>query len=523
LSRILDDSRAWFRRLTFRARTAVVVLAVLALAGISFGVYLPVNDLLNAPCMRNGATEVTHQGQNKECIGITDGSYHFDPALADVESQILKENQQIRQEHAKNYVSVVLLLPISANQGSIMSMANAVEQVRGAFTAQHYANRNSVEGIAPYIQLLVGSDGYQANESGAAATIIQNASGRQHIAAVSGMGLSLAGTQDAVLRLTSHQIPVFGATLTSTTYDNIKDFIRVSPSNSDNAAVALRYVEPTFQRAVLVEDGNALDSYDATLVSGFAKFNDPKTHHQIVGKETYDTTDRDRPDQSKQSQKEAEDQVNTRISQMAVNICADQPAVVLFAGRGQDLGALLHTFSTTCLDKSITIISGDDVTNLPNTRQLRSDLAGKVTVEYAGVAHPHEWDTAHQPPTQAESLGLQGFRTFDIAFQQLFHGAPLTDGNTMMAYDATLTGISAIRLTEQKQPGADAVASELGALHGAHKVLGASGPLEFTADYRTSDNGSNPVGKAIPIVRLGTDGNPQVLTVEWPSAAPRVR
>jgi ABC-type branched-subunit amino acid transport system substrate-binding protein len=208
---------------------------------------------------------------------------------------------------------------------------------------------------------------------------------------------------------------------------------------------------------------------------------------------------------------------------MAVNICADQPAVVLFAGRGQDLGALLHTFSTTCLDKSITIISGDDVTNLPNTAQLRSDLAGKVTVEYAGVAHPQEWNVTQKPPTQAESQGAQGFRTFNNAFQQLFHGASLTDGNTMMAYDATLTSVSAIRLTELKQPGADAVANELGALHDAHKVLGASGPLEFTADYTTSDNGSDPVGKAIPIVRLGPDGNPQVLTVEWPSTAPRLK
>lgn len=510
-----------FPRLTVRAKSLVVAVCVLALGAIGFGIYLPVHAALHRPCMRKGATVVTHQGANGECVGITDGSFVFDSRLRDVEQKVRQENRRVVGEHAKNYVSVVLLLPISADKGSILSMDNAVEQVEGAYTAQHYANRDNVEGITPYIQLLIGSDGYQADEWQPATSVIEHASDR-HIAAVSGLGLSLGGTESAIRELTAGSIPAFGATLTSDSYDNIKGFVRVSPSNVDNVAAALSYVERQYSRAVLVEDGNTDDSYDSTLVSGFRKFS-AIAGHKIVGVQSYDTSELDKKGLSASARAQITTEIATRISQMTVDICAEQPAVVLFAGRGQQLGVLLHAFSNTCLDKQIRIVSGDDVTNLPDSPQLRRDLAGHVAVEYAGVAHPAEWTVPHDAKTaSAAAEGAQGFHTFDTAFQQLFPGGYLTDGNAMMAYDATLTATTAIRLTEQQQPRSDAVVNELGALQGAHKVLGASGPIQFTANYQTSHTGSNPVGKPIPIVRLSSDGNPRVLAVTWPAQAPPV-
>ncbi|CAG7641026.1 ABC transporter substrate-binding protein [Actinacidiphila bryophytorum] len=515
--------RAYVGHLPVGARRLLAVVCVLALAAVGYGVYVPVDHLLNKPCMRKGATAVVHHGSNGECVGITDGSYVFHPTLRDAEEAIRKENRDVLDHHATNYVSVVLMLPISADKGSILSMPNALEQLQGAFTAQHYANRNNVEGITPYVQLLIGSDGYQANAwQSAVSTIVGDHS--RHIAAVTGFGLSLAGTESAIKELTAHSIPAFGATLTSDNYDNIKGFVRASPSNVDNMAAALSYVESDYKRAVLVEDGNADDSYDVTLVSGFRKFS-AIPGHRIVGVEPYDTSERDRDGQSAEERRRHQTEVATRISQMTTNICAAQPAVVLFAGRGQDLGVLVHAFSNTCLDKQIRIVSGDDVTNLPDSEQLRQDLRGHVTVDYAGVAHPGEWsDSAghDQAHAAAAAEGAQGFRIFDTAFHQLFPRGYLGDGNAMMAYDATLTATAAIRLTEQQQPQPDAVVNELGALQGAHKVLGASGPIQFTANYQTSRTGSNPVAKPIPIIRLTPQGNPRVLTVKWPDEAPPV-
>lgn len=522
MSRLLRYLRQWYPNLPLGAKLAVVVVGVLPLVALGLGVSSYIESRQNPPCLRKGATDVTHQGANRECVGITDGSYVFDSRLGQVEAAVRAENRRVTKDHPDDYVSVVLLLPISADNGSIMSMANAVEQVRGAYTAQRYANRANVEGISPYIQLLIGSDGYQANQWQPAVTTIEKAATRHHIAAVSGLGLSLDGTARAVAELTSHDFPVFGATITSDTYSNIKNFVRVSPSNEDNMSAALSYVQGDHKRAILVEDGNAGDSYDATLVSGFKKFAGIPGH-QIVGVEPYDTTRRDQAG-SQAERTEAANEVATRISQMTGDICTQQPAVVLFAGRGQDLGVLLHAFSNTCLDKPITIVSGDDVTNLPDSARLRQDLAGHVTVEYAGVAHPDEWTApSHDPRTaRSEADGARGYAAFTHQFQPLFPGAPLTDGNTMMAYDATLTAISAVRLAEQRAPRPDAVAGELGALQGVHQVLGASGPIRFTANYQTSRTGSNPVGKAIPILRLRKDGTSQVITVTWPTQAPAV-
>ncbi|MFI0937593.1 ABC transporter substrate-binding protein [Streptomyces sp. NPDC021020] len=524
MPRPIAFARRYVAHLPVAARRFLAAVSVLALAAVAYGVYVPVDHWLNKPCMRKGATSVTHHGSGGECVGVTDGAYLFHPSLKPAEDAIRAENEQVRKAYPADYVSVVLLLPISADKGSILSMPNALEQLQGAYAAQHYANRNSVQGNAPHIQLLIGSDGYQANGWQPAVAEIERDRGR-HIAAVTGFGLSLAGTESAIRDLTAHNIASFGATLTSDSYSNIKGFVRVSPSNVDNMAAALSYVQKDFTRAVLVEDGNADDSYDVTLVSGFKKFSAIKGH-QIVGVEPYDTSERDRDGQSAQERRRHQTEVATRISQMTTNICAEQPAVVLFAGRGQDLGVLVHAFSDACLDKQIRIVSGDDTTNLPDSPQLRKDLAsGHVTVDYAGVAHPGEWaataghDPGHGPEQQD---GAQGYARFQRTFQQLFPKGYLGDGNAMMAYDATLTATTAIRLTHQAQPLPDAVVNELGALQGEYAVLGASGPIQFTANYLTSRTGSNPVGKPIPIIRLTAQGNPRVLTVKWPDHAPPV-
>lgn len=527
MARPLAYTRSYVAHLPVAARRILAVVCVLLLGLAGYGVYLPVHHLLGKSCMHKGATSLTHHGSNGECVGVTDGSYVFDPSLRDVEEAIRTENRDVVEHHPTSYVSVVVLLPISAGEGSVMSLPNVKEQLQGAYTAQHYANRNNVQGLIPYIQLLVGSDGYQANGWRTAVSAIENGH-KHHIAAVTGFGVSLAGTESAIRDLTGHGIPAVGATLTSDNYDNIKGFVRASPSNVDNAAAALAYVRPDFTRAVLVEDGNAGDSYDVTLVNGFRKFS-AAPGHRIVGVEPYDTTERDRDGQSAQERQRHQTEVATRIAQMTTNICSAQPAVVLFAGRGQDLGALVHAFSNTCLDKKIRIVSGDDVSNLPGSAQLNADLAsGHVTVDYAAIAHPDEWsgkvahDPGHEGPGGDVAKGVEGYATFSRAFAPLFPHGYLGDGNAMMAYDATLTAVTAARLTKQDQPEPDAVLNELAAIHDAYAVHGASGLVGFTANYQTSKTGSNPVDKPMPILRLTARGTPRVLAVKWPAPAPPV-
>lgn len=503
---------------TRRVKTALIGTCVLALAAAGFGVYEAIRHVFPPPsrtCMVRDATKVTHDNPQAICVGLTDGAYVFDASLAGVERQILQENQQVLKAHPTDYVSVVLLLPISADSGSIMSMPNALEQLRGAYTAQYHANRDDVEGIRPAIRLLIASNGSQANEWSQTDSIIEQAAVKQHITAVTGLGVSLDNTESAAKQLTAAGLPVIGATITSDHFDDIRDLIRVSPANQDAISVATDHAHSLSGRAVLVEDENLGDTYDLTVVNGFQKY--PDATHLIVGREAYDSTQRDKATTPGEAQA-AERAVENRISQMPADICLTQPAVVLFGGRGRDLASLVAALKDRpCTDKPITIVSGDDVTNLPYTAAVGQGLSSGVTVDYAGVANPDEWSTG---TGQAVADGKKGFTTFDQAFTTLFPHAALDDGNSMMAYDATLTAVSAIRLTSLPQPGPDAVAGELGALHGAHTVLGASGPLSFEADYNTSTTGSNPIGKAIPILRLDPDGSSRFVSPAWPAGQP---
>jgi hypothetical protein len=511
------SARRWFSRLTVRAQAAVGALCLVVLAAAAFGVYQGATSLFgpHPECMVQGATVVQHEGPTGECVGVTDGSFSFDPALTGIEHEILHENEEITAAHPTDYVSVVMLLPISNVNGSIMSITDILEQLRGAYTEQYAANNDN--GLTPYIQLLIGNDGYQANQSKGAVGIIENAVPADHVAAVTGIGVSLTTTQNAVTDLTRDDIPVIGATITSDSFDNIKNLVRVSPSNTSEISVALAYTRARYSRAVIVEDQNTGDTYDSSLVAGFEKFAD--AGHQFVDTEPYDTTQRDQA-QSTAAQQAAENVVQNRISLMPADICvAEQsgPAVVLFAGRGGDLAQLVTDLKNRPCDTPITIMSGDDVTNMSFTPAVQAGLDSGVTLDYVGVANPEEWSQGDSP---AVAKGRKGFATFESGYDALFPGTSLTDGNSMMAYDAVLTSVSAIRLTTQEQPPPDAVDATLGALQGAHTVFGSSGPIAFDTNYSNSGDASNPVDKPVPVLQIGKDGEALFLALYWPSGTP---
>lgn len=506
---------AAYRRLPRLPKAVVACLCALLLVSAGYGGYVAKKHLFPGTCASGGSTYLRHEGPSGECIGYTSGGYVFDPSLAAIEHDIQRENQRVTAQHHADYVSVVLLLPISAADGSIMPMTTVLDQLRGAYTAQYYANRNDVDGISPAIQLLIGNAGYQANQWAAATGIITGAAAGQHITAVTGLGVSLAATQDAARALTGSGIPVVGSTISSDHFDDIRDLIRVSPSNKDEVSVADAYARARFDRAILVDDENDGDIYDSTLVTSFEKF--PDGTHQIIGREPYDTSYRDRQ-QPAAAEKQGDQVVRNRISQMTTDICAAQPAAVLFAGRGRDLAALAGDLANRpCLDKPITIVTGDDVVNLTYSPDVRQGLASGVTVDYAGAAIQTEWS---EGTGLAVTEGRQGFTAFKDAYQGLFPGRQVIGENSILSYDATLTAISAIRLTDQRQPAPYAIAAEFSALQGPRTVLGASGPLAFSADWR-SPVGSNPVGKAIPMLRLAKEGISQFIALDWPEGQPR--
>ena len=476
---------------------AVAVVAVAVWGGVRVSDALANND---RTCENQGATIVMKDGPNGECVGLSVGDYDFEPSLHRVDQLILAENQWVVAQH-RPYVSVVYLLPMPTGGGSALSAHTVEEQLDGAYTAQHYANRNDVTsaGTEPLIRILIGNGGNLWDGENGTLRDIEAGVSSQRIVAVAGLGVSLASTVSTVQQLTGDGLPVVGASATADNLDNIQGLVRITPSNSDEAKVVLAYVKATAPNAAIIEDDNPADSYAQALSRDFAA---DYPAAAIVDKEIYDTRD-------------SVDVVQNRINQMPADICVAHPGVVMFAGRSAQLTELLQALaSRPCSHQNVTIVTGGDATNVTLDATVQSALGGGVTVYYAGIAHPDEWGASSGT---ACAYQYQGYSTFCRAYTQ-FPTTSLIDGNTIMGYDATLTAVTAIRLAGT-QPTPQGVATDLGALQRAHIVYGASGPIVLSADY-SSGRGSDPQNKPIPLLQLEPNGEPHLIRLTWPAGQP---
>jgi hypothetical protein len=450
--------------------------------------------------MNSGPTVVVRAGG--ECVGVTDGSYLFDPTLKNVDSAILKEDQSVRSS-GKSYETVAYLLPISST-GGVELLGNVEEQLEGAYAAQYYANRRNVQGTRPLIQLLIASSGTQAAEYATVNTIIEGDVASQHLVAVEGIGISLDTTLSEVKALTVYGIPVIGSTITSDAFDNIPDLVRISPSNAQETDAALEFIKPHATTAMLIEDVNQTDSYDMTMVGEFAD-GFPDTTHRVIAEESYNTTNDVDPNGPVALQ------VANRIGQMITDICVAHPDVVLFAGRGTDLSTLIGDLGNRPCTFPVTILTGDGPVDMPITPAVRSALADNVTLDFASEANSGEWDSGS---TEVIQQGSQGFRQFQGVFTSQFPGLSYNDGTAMLGYDAMLTAITVIRLAGMNAT-ITAVSQDLNAIQGSRIVLGASGPIGLSAIYQgRNDQGSNPVGKVIPILRMLPSGTVRFVKLE---------
>jgi hypothetical protein len=502
---LLRPGRSGVQRRPPRTRRSKIIIsatAALVLVAAAFGgwsLYRFTHDYLST-CLNSGPTVVVRAGG--ECVGVTDGSYLFNPALKNVESAILKEDESVRSS-GKSYETVAYLLPISGT-GGVELLGNVDEQLEGAYVAQYYANRNNVQGTAPLIQLLIASGGTQAAEYATTNTIIESDVATQHLVAVAGIGTSLDTTISEVEGLTADGIPVIGSTITSDAFDNIPGLVRISPSNAQEVGAALEFIKPHTTTAMLIEDVNQTDSYDATMVREFAD-GFPDATHRIISAESYNSTNDVDPNGP------VAQQVANRIGQMTTDICVAHPGVVLFAGRGTDLSTLISDLGNRPCTFPVTILTGDGPADMPITPAVQSALADDVTLDYASEANPGEWNSGSSEVIQQ---GRQGFRQFQGAFTSQFPGVSNNDGTAMLGYDATLTGITVIRLAGMNAT-ITAVTQDLNAIQGSRVVLGASGPITLSAIYQGRNaQGSNPTGKVIPILRLLPNGTVQFLKLE---------
>ncbi len=487
----------------WKGRPGQLLLVLAALTVAALAVLLLRPD--DATCAE-GVEEVG-EGEDRQCVGLTDGSHVFHDELKQVSEEIAAENAEVVREDdgdGSSYVSVVYLMSLSPQQGDTNTIETIRHELEGAFLAQHRANHGQAVSQRPRIRLLLGHTGATGEQREHTVDHIIEQRDEQRITAAVGLGTSQDFTPDTVQKLTDADIPSFGSVLTSDSLAGTRGLVRVAPPNADQAAAAVQFLSQEQYRdarVLIIQDVNGRDEYTRTLAQEFAE-RFPAS--RMVDGEPFQY-DSSRPD------------IATYFGNQSANLCLRDPDVIYYSGRSRDLPDLLAPLKNRqCNDRTLTVLSGDDAsqaTQQPGFDEVQDALrTGNIELVYTGLAHPDMWEEA------PEYFGGDAVAAFARGgdYDRFFNTDTLHDGQAIMAYDAVTTAVRAIRLAGDFQ---DVTASDvfqtLTSLNGANAVPGASGWISLRND-------GSPENKAIPIIRIDKEGRLTTETVTSASGTPYV-
>jgi ABC-type branched-subunit amino acid transport system substrate-binding protein len=440
------------------------------------------------------------------CVGLDLDSTALrdtDP-LADLENTIAERNRAISEP----FVTIVVLGDLVPDPRSdSVALRGQRHGIEGAITAVSRANDPKTSGAIPKIKLLLANYGLGAGAWQQAVAVIKQARLSEHIVAVTGIGQSRDTTRAAVAALSEAGIAVVGADVTA---DNMNvapdpgakrstDFVRVAPTNTQEAQAAANYItQHGYHKVLLVKDTNEGDSYAQTLANAFAA--DVKV----------DYTEPYRSPEGPLNLATREQLMAKMFAEMHSDICAIRPDLIYFAGRGTDLGYFLTALSSSgaCGLGPLDVLTGDDALNLVGERRSTSgDLT--FNVFYTAFAYTDEWRGF--PPGSDYTKSYQDFAT--VFAQGRFKDANLDDGEAMAGHDAVQVAVFATREDPSATIEPETVANFLVGARCHNYVPGASGPIAF-------DSNGNPIDKAIPILQLLLDGTVTQKDLVWSTGQP---
>ncbi|MDT0447063.1 ABC transporter substrate-binding protein [Streptomyces johnsoniae] len=480
----------------------LLVLAALTVAAVAVLLLRP-----DDPTCAEGVEKVG-EGDDRQCVGLTDGSHAFHEGLAHVSEEIAAENAWVDDQveagnDGASYASVVYLMPLAPQPNDSNTIETIRHELEGAFTAQHRANHEESDGSSLIKLLLAHTGATEEQQRHTVEQVVEQRDG-QRIVAVAGLGTSLDSTEWIVEELTKADIPSFGSVLTSDSLADTPGLVRVAPPNADQAAAAVRYLSQEEHRdkeVLIIQDVNENDPYTRTLAREFAaRFPAPR----LVDGEPfeYDSSHTD---------------IATYFSIQSANLCLSDPDVIYYAGRSRDLPDLLAPLKNRqCNDKTLTVLSGDDTsqaTQQDGFDEVQSALrTGNIELVYTGLAHPDMWEEA---PEYFDEDAIAAFAD-DGDYDRRFSNDTLHDGQAIMGYDAVRAAVRAITTAGG---GRDVTSSDvfqmLTSLRGANAVPGASGWISL-------HNDGSPENKAIPIIRIDQEGHLTIRTITSASGTPYI-
>jgi ABC-type branched-subunit amino acid transport system substrate-binding protein len=449
----------------------------------------PHPDTPCAPCViRDGGQQV----------GITDGSFVFDPALGTVEGDIRHADQNLAR--GKD-VTVAFLGPLTPSPD--VSIGRIRSWLEGAYIAQQVANRT---GAGPQIRLVLANVGSGENQYRPVVRQLDRmTTGPDPLVAVTGMGISLPQTLQTARLLSARSIPMVGAVITgdSLSQVSVPGLFRVNPDVRDEVGALARYLRGAGlgDRAMLIQDNAPGDLYTASLNADFRTGLAGYIQAGGFPEEPFDA-----PPNS--------GALGAQFSALSGNLCGrNPPDMILYAGRVDDLPDFIHHLWARGVDceprRLITVVTGSDASSLQGQLKPAPGDA-PVRIIYAALADPAELAAR---PNGRNDRNL--WQAFYATFTKRFPASDLGDGWAIMSHDAVVAADQAvIKISAaQGQVTARNVRGELGDLSASNAVPGAAG------DFGFDPVAGNPTGRDFPVLEL-TPGGALRLRGVYPLPAP---
>ncbi|NUT40864.1 MAG: hypothetical protein HOV86_12830 [Thermoactinospora sp.] len=410
---------------------------------------------------------------------LTDGDA-FGSDLTAIMNRIAAENADVMKKHPDDFVTVIAVFPMT---GALTDIALNRESIRHGLEGIHLAQvwRNQQPSSPPYVRVLVASDGPDDWEPTVEAIKARTADER--IVAVTGLGASTDATWKTIQSLSASRYAMVSAILTSDELTGYRGLARVAALNSEQAQAGVahaRQVNPAL-RAVVVKDLNPADSYVKTLAQSYDS--------SLTGKER----------EMELSFDSAARFSGTVLDVIAERICNSAANTVLYAGRSEQLPALMMALSQrdACVRRRITVITGDDASEM--NQKVDKIMWGDSSIRlfYTALAHPAGLTLPDSPVLNAAKVRFVGGGT--NSFERMFPHESLADGMAIMHHDAMFVVVETAKMfaREQDVPSPQDMANML--TSGTVVVRGASGTISI-------GEGGTRETKDVPILQLIPDG-----------------
>lgn len=510
------------RRRRRSRRIAAVLAVVIVVPSLLWGGNLAYRDLACGP-IGNGIARVDGQ-----CVGVTDGTFIFHPDIEQIQQKIRKENERVRNGGYGDlpYVRVAVLMPMTADDRSALTMARIRYSLQGAYVAQRRANGGRDDGFGdptPLIELLLANEGSNQQQwRPTVSRLTDMITGAHPLVAVVGLGVSIPDTQLAAEELSRHQVAAVGAVLTADTL-RADSFVQVSPSNGHYALALKNYLDKAYpeghrdrRRGIVVYDQNS-DMYTRTLRQAYEQHLED---FMVEG-----------PAQQFNGILNEEEPIPL-FDHVSTQVCAAKAVRIFYAGRVKELKnhfipslARKHCAEREENGEQLTIMLGaTGLSSLHDKETVDLLKRHRIRVVYASSIDAIRWngraedllsnEQEHVPQNDLTGMPV-GYPSFYQKLHELLSTGEaddaLADGYTAMHHDAVATAVLATRQAarERKEavPTHKHVAAALWKLNILGEVAAASGTLSFSPEGL-----GWPSGKPIPVLSIPPDAQPPLPT-----------